>query len=529
MSRRSVGIIVVLLSLQVGERRKWMIIVPYSDYLLTWGNAANNVWRRQNRGAKIQLHQIKETLEHILSTEDLHKNSLLKIEVVRLLKLLRPIITPEEFRRIKLLAQLSLKAQENELNFLIDNPEERWEVIQEVIQLRETVYPLKQGWLTNYLDYVKLQESPIEFHFWVGVCLIGATLKRNVWFNKQDYYSVFPSQFVILVAKSGACKKSTAINIGVDILREIDYVNIMAEKATPEALLEGMISKKKRGDSLTIDCYAMVYASELGFFLGKQSYNEGMIPMLTDLADCPPKREYKTRSKGNVKLIAPGLTFLGGTTKKGMEDSLPIATFGQGFMSRILFIHKDDTPRINSMIRPPVEERVSIELIKEGLRHIEEVYGGFSVSEDGADWYDQFYASNKINRSTDPNMSGYYERKPDHLIKLAMIIAVSEGKDMVLTSDLFERSKFALDQAEQPMPDAFIDREATPSGQNAARLMSLIKNSGGKIIWSKALRSCYRYMNNQEFRRSVDTLVEAKLIEEYKTRSEHVLLMRNLE
>src|SRR3989304_1023207 len=276
MSRRSVGIIVVLLSLQVGERRKWMIIVPYSDYLLTWGNAANNVWRRQNRGAKIQLHQIKETLEHILSTEDLHKNSLLKIEVVRLLKLLRPIITPEEFRRIKLLAQLSLKAQENELNFLIDNPEERWEVIQEVIQLRETVYPPQQGWVTNYLDYVKLQESPIEFHFWVGVCLIGATLKRNVWFNKQDYYSVFPSQFVILVAKSSACKKSTAINI-------------------------------------------------------------------------------------------------------------------------------------------------------EGLRHIEEVYGGFSVSEDGADWYDQFYASNKINRSTDPNMSGYYERKPDHLIKLAMIIAVSEG------------------------------------------------------------------------------------------------------
>src|SRR3972149_5361005 len=179
MSRRSVGIIVVLLSLQVGERRKWMIIVPYSDYLLTWGNAANNVWRRQNRGAKIQLHQIKETLEHILSTEDLHKNSLLKIEVVRLLKLLRPIITPEEFRRIKLLAQLSLKTQENELNFLIDNPEERWEIIQEVKQLDETVYPLKQGWLTNYLD----------------------------------------------------------------------YVNIMAEKATPEARVEGVAGKKRSGPS----------------------------------------------------------------------------------------------------------------------------------------------------------------------------------------------------------------------------------------------------------------------------------------
>lgn len=477
----------------------------------------------------MQLHEIKGTLEHILSTEDLHKNTALKIEVVKLLKLLRPIITPEEFRRIKLLAQLSLKSQADELDFLINNPEDRWEVIQEVKQIKEIVYPLKNGWLMNYLDYTKLQESPIEFHFWVSVCLIGATLKRNVWFNKQDYYSVFPSQFVILVAKSGACKKSTAINIGVDILREIDYVNIMPEKATPEALLEGMISKRRSGNSIVTDCYAMVYASELGFFLGKQSYNEGMVPMLTDLADCPPQREYKTRSKGAVKLVAPGLTFLGGTTKKGMEDSLPITAFGQGFMSRILFIHKDDTPRINSMIRPPVEERCSVELLKEGLRQIEEVYGAFTVSEDGAEWYDQAYINNKIQRSNDPNMSGYYERKPDHLIKLAMVMAVSEGKNMILTSDLFERAKFALDQAEQPMPDAFIDREATPSGQNAARLMSLIKNGGGKIVWSKALRSCYRYMNNQEFRRSVDTLVEAKLIEEYKTRSEHVLLMRNLE
>src|SRR3970282_2429272 len=98
------------------------------------------------------------------------------------------------------------------------------------------------------------------------------------------------------------------------------------------------------------------------------------------------------------------------------------------------------------------------------------------------------------------------------------VMAVSEGKNMILTSDLFERAKFALDQAEQPMPDAFIDREATPSGQNAARLISLIKTSGGKLGWSKALRTCYRYMNRDEFRRAVDTLIDAHLIEEYKTR-----------
>lgn len=475
----------------------------------------------------MELHEIKGTLEHILSQDVLSKDPRLKVEVIRLLKVLQNVITPEEFRRIKLLSKVSLNIKEDELHFLLENPEERWSIIEEVKPtLDEIKYPTKGGWIENYLDYTKLQESPIEFHFWVALCLIGATLKRSVWFDKQEYYQVFPSLFVILVAVSGRCKKSTAIRLGLKLLKDVNYVNVLPEKATPEALLDSISCKKKVGQTIVTETYAMIGASELEFFLGRQAYNEGLIPMLTELADCPPKMDYRTRSKGTILLKEPGITFLGGTTKEGLENSVPASSFGQGFFSRILFIHKGDSPRCNSMMEPAKEDRYSFELLKEELRQIEKVSGQFVASPDGVEWYNEFYAKNKFERPLDKNMCGYFERKPDHLIKLAMIMAVAEGKPMILTADIFERSKFILDQAEQPMPDAFITVGASPSGQNSTRLLSVIKANGGKITWSGGLKACYRTMGKWEYERAVETLVFGKLIEEYRTRSEHILLLK---
>src|SRR4030067_2652721 len=98
------------------------------------------------------------------------------------------------------------------------------------------VFPTR-GWLGDYLQYTERHEAPDIFHFWVGITIMHAAIRRNIFFE-HGYYRIFPNSYVILVAPPGVCKKSTATNIGVELLQELPDVTIIREKITPEALIE---------------------------------------------------------------------------------------------------------------------------------------------------------------------------------------------------------------------------------------------------------------------------------------------------
>ena len=93
-------------------------------------------------------------------------------------------------------------------------------------------------WLEKYLEYTEDQESPSIFHLWVGLSLISAVLGRRVWIDR-GYYFLFPNLYVVLVAGSARARKSTALGIGVGLLKKAGVdVNIISQKITPEAFIK---------------------------------------------------------------------------------------------------------------------------------------------------------------------------------------------------------------------------------------------------------------------------------------------------
>src|SRR5271168_1029936 len=136
-------------------------------------------------------------------------------------------------------------------------------------------------WITDYLDYTSSQESPELFHFWGACACIASVLNRRVWLPRiaptgVSYYEDFPGQLSpMLIAGSGKAKKSTAINIAKSFMKEAG-VNVYDGKITPEQLLAklGGLEKSHGAAILT------AIASELSAFLGKQSYNDGLIDIL---------------------------------------------------------------------------------------------------------------------------------------------------------------------------------------------------------------------------------------------------------
>src|SRR3989337_970443 len=91
----------------------------------------------------------------------------------------------------------------------------------------------KRGWLHEYLQYTLWSEAPAALHFFVACSVLGAVVGRKAWFSK-GYYKVYPNHQIILVAPTGKCRKTSALNLGLGLLRSVEGLNIIADKITPE-------------------------------------------------------------------------------------------------------------------------------------------------------------------------------------------------------------------------------------------------------------------------------------------------------
>ena len=97
-----------------------------------------------------------------------------------------------------------------------------------------------EDWLSSYLIYTEKQESPEKLHFWVGLSVLSAALKRQVWIDK-GYYKLYSNIYVLLVAESAMLRKSTAMDIGVKLVRDsVPDLYYISGSMTPEGLLKHM-------------------------------------------------------------------------------------------------------------------------------------------------------------------------------------------------------------------------------------------------------------------------------------------------
>lgn len=359
----------------------------------------------------------------------------------------------------------------------------------------------RSGWLRDYIEYTRKTEPPTVFHFFVGATTIGSALARNVRFDKGSYF-VFPNLCVILVAPSGKCRKTSACSIGVSLYRSLGG-NIIADKTTPEALVEAF-----RDEATTC---GLLYAPELAVFLGKQKYQEGMVPMLTSLFDCPAEWSSKTIGRGDIVLKSVALSLLGASTLDWIQTAIPKDAFGGGFMSRLLFVVQHDTPR-SFALPPPLDDKSRTSLLRE-LINIAKFRGMAKLTNDGKEWYEDWYNHRSDRNTEDKQFAGYYERKPDHLLRLAIILGVSSGLSLDLDSATLERALAILDWTESYLPATFDSMAQNAVGEDLSRLMKQIKNKGGQLDHSSWLRMNSNKMNARQFRDNVETLRMAKLIE----------------
>lgn len=381
------------------------------------------------------------------------------------------------------------------------------------------------NWLRSYSEFTHNSEAPDVFNFWTGVSTIAGVLRRNVY-QDEIKFKWYPNFYIIFVAPPGVVAKSTTINVGMRLLREIPGIvmgpSSMTWQGLTHALSEsvslvptaydptGIVTEYTPMSAITCE------VGELGTFFDAR--DDAMSSVLIDLwdgKDTPWERWLKTSE--NTKIENPWVNIIAATTPSWLRDNFGEGMIGGGLTSRVIFVYAESKKKLIPWISR-VTDRQENEKLREDLVHdLEEMSalrGSFTITEEAYDWGSEWYRKlweDPEEHLKGPRFEGYRARKQTHLVKLSMILSVAENDDLVITKDHFELADMLLTGVEHDMYKVFDSIGASTTSKHMNELVNFIKQRG-RVTRQELWRHCIKFMGAKEFQEASESAIVAGYI-----------------
>ncbi len=284
---------------------------------------------------------------------------------------------------------------------------------------------------------------------------------------------LFTNFYCILVGPAGIAHKTEAINdaVGVlegfvpfitddefkgenDVIRFMKCLNIISDKASPEALLEALDPRNKepKGQNYvgfrnadgtpklnpgtgrqmwyTKTAEAIIVAHEFSTFAGQQKYNTGLTDNLLALYECDRSFSWRTVKRKRITLKNLHTTLIAGTTLTAFRSSLSDNVRTDGFLSRTMMVYCPKTigrrfSRPQIVPGAPNEKELQRRLAwiaKHGV-------GEFDLTPEADAYYDKWYLKWREELENDSLYQGLKSRLHIMVLKIALLLRLQRYDD----------------------------------------------------------------------------------------------------
>ena len=372
-------------------------------------------------------------------------------------------------------------------------------------------------WLDAYMDYTDNSEPPKLFRLWVGISVIAAAMQRKCCVE-WGMLTFYPNLYVILVGPA-ATRKGTAMYPGQALLRKLEVP--MAADATT---LQALIRRLKEASTTVVDSRThipkfhssmTIFSKEFTVFLGYK--NNELIASLCDWYDCDERWKYDTKNQGTDEILGVWVNLVGATTPDLIQSSLPLEAIGGGLTSRVIFVYEQKKGKLVVMPflsdeQKELEQKLFIDLEKINL-----LSGKFQVTENFVNAWsawriqEEQYPPKDLAEGT---FSAYVERRPNHMMKLSMIMSTSRSSEMIIRSCDFERALHILTVTEQKMPGVFAGVGRSDIAYVLQQVLQYVKGQGERgVTYDLLMRMFYQDADGVTLSRIIETLETAKYIQ----------------
>lgn len=373
-------------------------------------------------------------------------------------------------------------------------------------------------WLTEFMNNTKWGEAPDYFYFWTGVATLAATMRRRTWLD-MGTFTWYPNLYTVLVAPPGIVQKSSTSDLGMRLLKQIPGLHQGPTSLTWQSIYDAFLEVGEEFEvspTETRTQFALyINSSELGITL-KMSDTD-MVDQLVHMWDGYELKK-RTRMDGELVIPTPSLNLIACTTPSWIAENVPQYLIGGGLTSRMLFVYGEEKTRY---IAYPQRHMPKDYLERQGklvrdLERISQRVGGFQLTEDayqwGEEWYENFH-KNEAPKLDKTLVGGYIARKQTLVHKVAMILTISRGDELVINRETLERAVKLITQLEEFMPKVYNKIGMTLDAQAANQVLAFLERNGGTADFNLLYRYMHRYYPDPEiFEKVLTGMIEAKLI-----------------
>lgn len=374
------------------------------------------------------------------------------------------------------------------------------------------------GWLGKYVSFMKELEACPRFKFFSAACVLGATINNKVYIHRGSEEllpKLFPNVWVILLAPPGRGHKTSTINAALNCLYQAcPEVRILADKLTPESLVKALSEPSTATDKIRIgprDATGIIKAPELSVFFGKQQYNQGLVSLITDLYDFREEWAVETIMRGRNTLKNICISILGGSTPDWLQKMLPEDAFTGGFMSRFVLVEMPPTYFKRKAFPEKVKTSIKWEDLVSDLRQMQGLHGEMAWTRECAAYYQEYYEN--LRPSGDIQKDAYQEREAEQILRLSMLLALSESRMHITENDFILSQKIINTLMVETDPR--IERLTTNPRMALVQDIQDILRQHGKMREDALLKRVYRGLTYGEaqFHEAIRVLKMANVIE----------------
>jgi hypothetical protein len=294
---------------------------------------------------------------------------------------------------------------------------------------------IPEGWLLDYVNLVLPgTEAAPQLHLATGLVALGTVCRRNVFIPWALNKPLYPNIFIVVFGESGEPKKSTAINMLITLLNDIDRNLLLGGQISPEAFCE----------ALQFNPYRVMFYDEFLEFIetAAKSYGKGIKPAIIGGWDCKEMIMINLKNvpveKRNIE--NPTLSFLAATTPEYF--AMNRADITGGFLGRFLPICSLGEKTKGVPLPPQIPEE-QLRDIKDRLFEISQLKGQFEMTPEAFAKYEELYHADREERykiEDKASLGSFYSRKATHWIKLSMLFRLSSYRPGT-SDDVFKIDK----------------------------------------------------------------------------------------
>ena len=367
----------------------------------------------------------------------------------------------------------------------------------------------EEAWHGSSREYRRIveptTEAPPTYHLACFLTATGTALGRSVYMQKAGRH--YPNVFMVLVGPSGGGRKSTALNLGVELLRAVGQeIGVVRTIDSREGFIEHLASlgNEQRGSGWAS---AMVRLGELRSLIDKTRMEglRNIVPTLCDAYDCPASLEVRTR-KNAVSVSNPTVSLLAATTRRWI-DGLSAEDLEGGLGNRIAWVAGEPGAALPN---PPLRNQAQWDALTQRLHSRIEHWRKarsteFSLSPAAAARWEKIYAELYADKDEEALIAILCERLQNHCLKVALIYAALDGNPVIELPHLeaaYAFTQFLYDC----LWHLFRGFGVSPMAQLDARIVETVKKAGAQGIRLRTLKKRFWREDMEIFNRRVFNL-----------------------